>query len=326
MSTADMTLPRRGLISRSLRGVIDLVIGGLLCLTPVTAIIVLGWLTRRMTARIHDRWGQPLPHPGWIMGQGGIASRLLGGLAANIRSGVLTLAGLFVWTAPFTVLWLGSWWAGWENSFNKGYEQAWVGPMVGLTGVAIASLILSHLPMALAHAAAEQRFGAFFELRRIRSVTKSAGWRGLWIALTSVIFALPLFGARALPVFIEDIVPGFADMTADAQLNVANITALLVAFWTFFALAWLRAMAARAYARSAPSAARGRDADLWDGMRAADVPHGRSHWMRPLGPVWFVLMAITWFGLTAQIFVGQFMNHDWALWITHPFFLLPWAG
>ena len=38
------------------------------------------------------------------------------------------------------------------------------------------------------------------------------------------------------------------------------------------------------------------------------------------------LVFVIWFGLVAQIFVGQFLNHDWHVWLTHPFILLPWNG
>lgn len=313
-------------MSRQIRALFDLLIGAVLCLTPLTSLIALGWLTRRMEARIALRWDQDAPHPGWIFGTGGWTARLLGGLAANIRTGCLTLAGLAIWCAPFAVLWLGSWWAGWENSFNKGYEQAFVGPLVGMTGVVLALLILVHLPFALAHFAAEGRFGAFFEVRRIRSVAKSAGWRVAWIAVWTGVLSIPLFGMRALPVFVEELIPGFATMTADMQGQVIFAVALFTSAWAFFALTVLRAMAAKAYAIAAPRAAAGGDAELWVNRLAAQVTPIRSERRRLLWPVWHAIAAAAYFGLVAQIFVGQFMNHDWALWVTHPVFLLPWAG
>ena len=242
---------------RLLRLVRDVIVGTLLCMSPLTALLALGWLTRAMGTTIRRHWGETQDRPGWLLGLRGIGgmARLFGGLAANIRVGVISAAGLAVMSLPFTVLWFGAWWAGWENSFNKGYEQAAVGPSVWLLGTVLALPLLAHLPIALAHAAHEQRFGAFFEWRRIRSVVASAGWRVAWLALLSVALAIPFFGLRATPVFIEGIVPGFADMTLDRQMQVAGSFESIGAACAFVSLLFLRHQAAGIYALAAPRAA-----------------------------------------------------------------------
>ena len=77
MSAIDHAPPRSGVFSRTLSGLVTLIIGTLLCLTPVTALIVLGWLMRRMrmiarrslglewqTPDVpphHGNWGPELP-------------------------------------------------------------------------------------------------------------------------------------------------------------------------------------------------------------------------------------------------------------------------
>jgi hypothetical protein len=279
----------------------DLALGGLLCLHPVTAIIALGWLTRRMAAIMGA--GGAGKTPGWLLGpQGeGPVMRMLGGLGANIRDGLRTLTGLALLTLPFTGLWLGAWWAGWENSFNKGYEQAVIGPAVWLGATIPAILILSHLPFALAHAARAGRLGAFAEWRVIRRMRAAAGWRAVWLALISVVLALPLLAAQALPVLIEEFMPGFATMPAADQQAVGGLIALSTALYSFASLYTLRHMAARIAIRPQP-------ANLW------------------LSPLWLILSCIVWFGLVAQIVVAQFMNYDPLKWLNHPFYLLPWAG
>ena len=268
----------------------DLIVGTLLCTTPVTSVIALGWLTRRMGWAIDRRWQRETAKPGWILGPRGQGrtARLLGGLGANIRTGVLTGAGLALLTLPFTLPWLGAWWAGWENSFNKGYEQADVGPVVWLAATAIALPILAHLPLALAHAASEARFGAFFEIRRIRSVAAASGWRLTWLAVLSALFCIPLFGMRAIPVFIEDIVPGFHAMGPEAQGQIAGLFTLGTAALAFTGLLFLRHRAAAIYARATPRAARGRQGRALDrppGAGSPDVrPSGGAHLPRPLAP------------------------------------------
>jgi hypothetical protein len=306
----------------------NVVIGTLVCMSPLTALLALGWLTRTMAATIRDRWDETQERPGWLLGPrgtGGI-TRLLGGFAANIQLGIITFAGLAALSLPFTVLWFGAWWAGWENSFNKGYEQSAVGPSVWLLGTILALPLLTHLPFALAHAAHRQKLGAFFEWRRIRSVVASAGWRVPWLALLSVALAVPFFGLRALPVFVEEMVPGFADMTPEGQLRVAGIFDWVSAGYAFLILLFLRHRAAVAYALAAPRAAAGRSAGMWQGHQAQSIePLGRMP-SRFASAVWLLIACIIWFGLPALIVMGQFMNYKPALWLTHPVFLLPWAG
>ena len=294
--TAGVTLaPSR--VGRLMRGIVDLAVGGLLCATPVTAVVALGWIARWMAAIHHGA-----VRPGWVMGPRGtgLVVRVLGGLGANIRTGVRMLAGLAVWTLPFTVLWLGAWWAGWENSFNKGYEQAAVGPAVFLAGTVLALPLLTLLPYAVAHAAAAGRLAAFFALTRILHLARGAGWRGLVLAVLSVIVAVPLFGFTALPVFVEEIVPGFATLPPDDQTAYADLLHLTAAIYAFAALWFLRHRAALLCAR--------------------DRGPGR------LATLWLVLSGAVWAGLMVLIVVGQFMNYNAVRWITHPLYLLPWPG
>ena len=274
----------------------DLDIGTLLCLSPLTALLVLGWQTRSMAARIQTQLGQPSPSPGWLIGQrgSGWVVRLFGGVAANIRTGIVAATGLALITLPFTGLWLGAWWAGWENSFNKGYEQASIGPLTWFLGAFIALPILAHLPLALAHASAEGRLGAFLEWRRIRSIFAAAGWRVVWLALLSVALSVPFFGLRALPVFVEGIVPAFADMTTEEQLQVAQGFDLAGAALAFVLILFLRNRAAAVYSLAAPRAARGRSASHWDGHWIKEIaPRGRES-SRLTAALWLLLACVIW--------------------------------
>ncbi|NNF72941.1 MAG: hypothetical protein HKN02_12210, partial [Rhodobacteraceae bacterium] len=318
MSVAADAPRRIGIFGWLFGALISLVFGTLLSLTAVTSLIVLGWLMRRMRFVAFGMAGLPGDRPGWILGSGGRIARLFGGLAANIREGILAAISLAIATAPFAVIWLLSWWAGWENSFSKGYEQAFVGPALGLGGVAVFCVTMVWLPMALAHQAAENRGFALFELKRVRSAVRHSGWGYLFLALATVIAALPIFASRGLVVFASGIVPGFDDMSVDQIAGLQGGADLLVAAYVFVALVVLRGWAARVYARAVARALDGPEADLWvssplsDGKKGGNRPWRLTHWLRVL-----VLLAV-WFGLAAQVFVGQFLNHDWHIWLTHP--------
>ena len=296
--------------------------GVILCLTPVTAILVLGWLMRLMQREEHHARkrmqgaaaGEQRPRlPHWITGETSSArllTRWFGSLADNFRHGLAALVALAVGTLPFTLLWLFSWWGGWENSFNKGYEQAWVGPSIGLIGVAIALPLLARIPMALAHQAAEGRIAAFFAVRDVRRLIRLAGWRYVGLSLLFVVAALPLFAAKGAPGFVEQWSPGFTDR------NAAEIEAFgrSYRFWAtaylLAALVYLRRASARLHARAALV--------LAAGNASASLLSSVAAMVRSL------LLAILWFALVAQIFVGQFLNHQWVAWLNHPLVALPW--
>lgn len=312
----------------SLTNLKNLLLGAFLSVWAIPSLIALGWLARMMRARAFETAGLGAAHPGWILGESGAGrvSALVGGLAANIREGVMMAISLGIAALPFGMIWLLGWWAGWENSFSKGYEQAFVGPLLGLGGVAVFCLIMIWHPMALAHQAVENRALALFEWRRVRSAVRHAGIGYLFLAVTTVIFALPIFASRGLIVFASNIVPGFDQMSAEAALALGGQIDLVRAIYAFGALLILRRWLARLYALAVARALDGPDAHLWKdsplamGRIGGRRPWSLTHWVRA------TLLAVVWFGLAAQIFVGQFLNHDWHIWITHPFWLLPWSG
>lgn len=297
-------------------------------LTPVTSLVSLGWLSRRMREQALVSAGLPGMTPSWILGEPGgrLLSRALGGLAANIREGIKMAFSLMIAAFPFALVWLLSWWTGWENSFSKGYEQAFIGPILGLAGVAIFSLVMIWHPMALAHQAVEGRTLAFFEWRRVRSAVRHAGFGYFLVSLATVVFALPLFAGRGLVVFASGIFPGFDSMSAAEVVALSGQIALVKAGYAFVALMILRGWLAKVYARAVARALGGPDAGLWVNSALAEGASGGrrswklTHWLRA------VLLTIVWFGLAAQIYVGQFLNYDWYIWLTHPFWMLPWPG
>jgi hypothetical protein len=299
------------------------VVGIVLCLTPVTAVLVLGWLMRLMRreeAYAHQRLqgvtrGEPGPRlPHWVTGDtptsASFFTRWLGSLFDNLLQGLAALVTLAAATLPFTLLWLLSWWGGWDKSFNKGYEQAWVGRTIGLIGVAISLPLLARLPMALAHQAVEGRIGAFFAFREVRKLIRRAGWRYVGLSLLFVLASLLLFVAKGAPVFVEQWSPGFTDRNA-AEIETFGRT---YRFWAtaylLAALVFLRRASARLHARAALASA---DGNASPSLLSSIAAIARS-----------LLLGIVWFAFVVQVFVGQFFNHQWVAWLNHPVIALPW--
>ena len=317
--------PRR--VAKVGRYLVHGIIGTLLCTGPVTAVVALGWLTRRQGHLARTRFGVAEEAPGWLLGphEKGRISRNLGGLAANIRTGLIALTALLAWTLPFTLLWLGAWWAGWENSFNKGYEQAFVGPSVFLLGAFLAALILPALPLVLAHLAAENRLAAAFELRRLRSILAQAGWRIPALMVVTALAALPFAAARGLITTATDWAPWVQDLPPDDLAALQGQITLALAALAFLAAWVLRSLAARTYALAAPSAA-GLRPGLWDGSHAAEAARPAKARSRLVTAVCYGLAMALSLPLSFLILSGQFLDHAWWRWLLHPALTLPWAG
>ncbi len=343
LAAADEAAPlqpnrARGLKARA-RGLFSIGVAIALALTPVTAILVLGWfmrIMRRETAIALLRYGAPgktrsaaledFAHVGELAGM----QRFPGwwqGLMETFRAGARATAALAVATLPFGVLLLLAWWAGWENSFNKGYEQAWVGPSLALAGALLAVVVLMHLPMALAHHAAERRIGAIRELRLIRQLISRVRWRYLLFTIFMVLAAGPVFLAQIVPTFIEGVFPHLATAGPEEIRSFAGRWHLSFTVYTVLILLLLRRWSARLYARAlvAEGAEASAYARLVRGAAGLDHTHALEPPRRWPGFVSNLLTAALWLGFIAALFVAQFANHAWWNWISGPIYGLPWV-
>ena len=314
-------------LARIGRLIANVALGALLTTQAITSVVALGWLTRRTGWLTRTRMGAAEDAPGWLLGprEKGRFARALGGLAANVRAGAITLLALMTWTLPFTIFWLGAWWAGWENSFNKGYEQAIVGPSVFLLGLVVGALVLPVLPVMLAHVATEDRLSAAYELRRIKGVVAQSGWRLAWLAAVTLVLATPFFAAHGVITLGHDFFPGLEDMTPEAAAGLKGQIALATAAVAFGALMILRGMAARIYVFAAPRAA-GLRPGLWDGSVASDAATPARPRSRLMVALWVSLAVACSGAFGFMILMTQFLDHAWWRWVTHPFFALPWPG
>ncbi|MEM9725372.1 MAG: hypothetical protein AAF909_07910 [Pseudomonadota bacterium] len=296
---------RSGRWGALLRGTLGWIAGAALCLSALTAALAQGWLQTRARAWAGAAARRRDAAPAWAV-EG--APRGVASAAVRIASeGAQASAALFLGALPFTALMLGSWWAGWENSFNKGYEQSWVGPSLGLLAAALALPLLARMPLALTHLAVERRFGAFFERRAVGRLMAAAGWEHVALSAAFVIAALPLLAAKGLPVFVEQISPDLDLTDPEAVAAFTRGWRLGAALYLFAALWALRCWTARLYARARLRVEQGAPTRLIGRLLRTAL-------------CWAV-----WFGLVAQIYVGQFFNHRWVDWLNPPLLGLPVA-
>lgn len=332
---------RRGVFHR-IAAIVNITIVMVLCLTPFTAVVVLGWIIRLMRREIvievtrHSQLNgrrdvsrktalmkmSTLPQleatarfPGWWKG-----------FWDTIRSAFKATVAVSLAVVPFGTILLLSWWAGWENSFNKGYEQAWVGPVLAAIGSALAVFTLVHLPMALAHHAAEQRVAAIWNLGLIRRLIGRVRWRYLMLTLATIVFAAPMFLFQILPTFIESIYPELATASPAEIEEFALRYYGAATVYLVLSLFVLRRWAARLYARAALLH---QSNELHFIHQVADTLDRPPTPARPApgrigGIITGVLMVAGWLAFVAALYVAQFANHAWWNWINLPLIGLPW--
>jgi hypothetical protein len=262
---------------------------------------------------------------------------LFGSLWANAIAGLRALVPITVVMAPAGLLWAFSWWAGWDNSFNKGYEQSFIGQLIALAGIAYFILAMTLLPLAEIRQAVTGSWASFFDIPFLRRVAREIqpGLIGLAALFVTAGFAVAVLKVAPLGLGNSAATP------ADAQL-IAERYPLLIAAVLFPLYVGLRVAAARLYARAtlklASKAGTGfapQERSLLQqfGINLNDAPAASALKRLALGTGAFVSTALAstlvfavWFGLVSEIYVSQFLVHDWTHWINHPLIQLPWTG
>ena len=347
----------------------------LLCLTPVTAVLVIGWLARSMQRSTFKYWYRAsgtdlgagefvefvqdhhgtahLAHwPNWLIGHeiddeghvSGILSRWLGSLWANLSYGLRMLLNTWVLPLPACVIWIMAWWGGWENSFNKGYEQAAVGPVAGLAGVGLFLVAMLYVPMAQARQAATGNWRAFYDFRLIRTLTRQCRWLTVWLAVLFALAGLVMAGLHTGPLAAGNMLDGAADWSEERMEQLAGLYHRVAGAIVFVLVVVLRTVAARIYAKALSRGVRTGAIEpdqLADNERAFfarlgllavdESPAGGiarrvalSSGRGIAGVMTVALLLALWFGFAAQIFVAQFLNHNWISWLNLPLIQIPW--
>lgn len=362
-------------------------VGVTLCLTPLTAVLVVGWTSRAMQRAVLKAWHAEnggdtdrVPYrafargayatrrlaswPNWFVAEdlgarmrdskaaeAGVFRRVFvlcvslpSALWSNVRLGFLTLFATWTATLPVMILWLLSWWGGWENSFNKGYEQAWVGPIVGFIATLMFIFFMTYVPMAQARLATAGTWRAFFDYKLIRSLVAGNPFSLLKLTIYFVAAGLVIAILRILPLaagnYMENIAAWPEERLMALKLGY-YVLCIAIAFALFLAL---RLAAARIYARALLKSLRSgrikadRLSDTEREYLAAlkllepETREDRGVMARAAlstgrGVMRFAAAApvlVLWFVFAAMIYIAQFFNHDWFAWVNHPLVQVPW--
>jgi hypothetical protein len=159
----------------------------------------------------------------------------------NLKIGVQGLFCTYLLTGPGCLLMLIGWEFGWLNSFHKGYEQAFVGALTSLGGIALLIAALFYVPMAQLHQAVTGDMRAFFEFRFVWRLIQAYRFAYLILAGMLALASFFVIVYKTAPVGFD----GFNDFWTNARdeqirgylylyflvCSFMGIVALLVTRW-----------------------------------------------------------------------------------------------
>lgn len=250
----------------------------------------------------------------------------------NLKVGLQGLFCTYLITGLGCLMMLFSWEFGWLNSFNKGYEQAWIGPTVGLAGIFLFIAAMFYVPMAQVHQAVTGDYRAFFDFRFV--------WKLIRARLTPYVLLAGLVALLSLPLEILKTAPAFFDgfgnywsNASDGELFQKLQVYLFACSVVLFLSLLLSHLVAAVVYRSAVLKVLNRG---W--VDRSELHPTLAGWLGRLdlipvpnvdrpGLVWaarwsgrwiyhrflYTALFVIWFLFIAKVYVGEFLNY-------HPFF------
>jgi hypothetical protein len=239
-----------------------------------------------------------------------------------------------------------SWLFGWYNSFHKGYEISYLGPLTGLLGVFLFVAAMFYVPMAQAHFSLTGEFRSFFDFQFVWRLIRARLLAYAGVTALLGLAVVPLEIATIVPKFFEAMNPGFYEMNSNDYAQFVQTYLFWVGAYLFIALLIVRHFTARVYASAVLSA-----------LRRGTVAQSELHpkiagWLKRLeldmtptlseaglgaamvrGGGWlsrcvlFTFIFVVWFAVISARYVGEFFNyHPFTGFGNHPLVLLPCPG
>ncbi len=261
------------------------------------------------------------------------------------RSGLLSLFNTWLLTLPFALVWLWMWWAGWNNTFSRGYEEEGLAPLTFIFSAFGFCLVMLYVPIAQARQAIHGKWASFFDMRAVRTISRHVRFRLLILAVFYALGSLGLIGGtKIFPTMFEEIYD--LDMSnIQSVKDMVFVHFLFVILCFYCGLLFVKRMNARVYAIGVLKALQAKDLSPEDLSpfertllleRLSFAPPkpkiDRPWWVRlliwPLRKLWtFTLVALTlsvWGGVAFSLYFGQFMNLSHVDWLNQPMIQMPY--
>jgi hypothetical protein len=182
---------------------------------------------------------------------GSLTRGVVESLWLNFKLGVQVLFNTCLLTLPGCIFMQFSWRYGWDNSFNKGYEQAAIGPGTGLFGIFLVILAMMYVPMAVSRQSASGNWRDFYDFAVNLRLIRRKAFGCLWLALVYFAVVFPVNILKVVPSFLSQGTGEFAQaMSSDpvAALEFSQAYYLWCGLLVFPAYVVVRMAGARLYA------------------------------------------------------------------------------
>lgn len=262
----------------------------------------------------------------------------------NFKIGLQGIVGTYLLSGLGCLIMLFSWEFGWLNSFNKGYEQAFIGPLTGLLGIFIFIAAMFYVPMAQVHQAVTGELRAFFDVRFVWRLIQARLSAYVFLAAVIALLSVLLEILKTAPVSFDDHFDFWTNASDAEVYRMLQNYFLICSFVLFLTLLVWRWLAARIY-RSAVLKVLERG---W--VTRAELHPTLALWLDRLGVfpvptlesagityvvksgsrmvyrrILFVMLFFIWFGFVAKVYVGEFLHYHPGLGLlNHPLVQLPY--
>ncbi|MCL4677403.1 MAG: hypothetical protein KJ017_02285 [Alphaproteobacteria bacterium] len=363
-------------VRTALARTLTLIMGFLCCWTPLTAPLLTGWLNRYMRhcavkvwvkksnlndkdAFYQDEENSSLKlWPKWLYAKttsqptDNTLTRALrkiksvvGCLWRNYQNGLMTIFNTWALTLPLGFCWLWMWWAGWNNTFARAYEEEGLAQSVLFLSMLAFCVLMLYLPLAQARQAIQGRWQSFFDIRAIRVVARHIRFRLFLLALSyALIGGIILIGSKAiLANFNQIYAVDIHDVKTMEQKLFLHFLGMISIF--YLGLLLVKRMNARVYAIGVIKALQSGALkpehltpyerkiliDRLGYKQAAPKKRGprwRGALTWPLKKIGVVLLVLAtlgvWGGLVSTLYFAQFMNHSYPDWLNLPLIQMPY--
>lgn len=296
---------------------------------PVAALMFSGWAERVAGRAARAVLGETEePWPSMVVGEEG-RWRWVSALGTNLRRGLRTSLGIGLYTWPIGALWWFAWRYGWDASFFKSYENAHLGPLMGVLGLLSFASVMLFVPLAAARAALIDDRRAFLQPGLLLRLAVQRPFEAAGVAAAHLVASGPFTVMWIAPVLIVAARP---ELAAAPVEDAAAWLRRYYLFWGVLAVPvvlGLRILAARWYGRALRDAAAvgSVGAEELHAEELARVEVGTAV-RRPLrwalvSPVLAVAFGL-WMAVGATPFVGAFFHYRDIGWFNQPLVQVPW--
>jgi hypothetical protein len=246
----------------------------------------------------------------------------------NFKTGVAGLFCTYLITGWGSLLMYFGWIYGWQNSFNKNYEEAGYGVIISAIGVALFLFGTFYVLMAQVHHAVCGDRRAFFEFRFIWRLIQARSTAYFWLFVLIVFATIPIEVIR-VGVLGENQFGNNENLT-NGQVLAAFFAYLCAWSLLYFFPVWLltRWLMARIYASAVMKVLREGDvpkeqlhpelAKLLDGMEVMPIPRvstplayavKKGSWWTYRKFVFAAMLVIAILWIFPGRYAGQFLNY-----------------